>query len=55
MKVHFDGNIIDCDKDLFTLDNNFNRCLINYDELEENIINNFYIKLEKIFGPLNLL
>ncbi|OCG24847.1 hypothetical protein A9G45_08830 [Gilliamella sp. HK2] len=53
MLARYDGNFIGIDKNLFTLDNNFNRCLINYDELEENIINHFYIELEKIGGHLN--
>ncbi|OCG67779.1 hypothetical protein A9G41_09500 [Gilliamella sp. Nev5-1] len=53
MLAHCDENFIGIDKNLFTLDNNFNRCLINYDELEENIINHFYIELEKIGGHLN--
>ncbi|OCG20437.1 MULTISPECIES: hypothetical protein [unclassified Gilliamella] len=53
MLARYDENFINIDKNLFTLDNNFNRCLINYDELEENIINNFYIELEKIGGHLN--
>jgi hypothetical protein len=51
--ARYDENFIDFDNNIFTLDNSFNRCLINYDELEENIINHFYIELEKIGGHLN--
>jgi hypothetical protein len=46
---------VNSDVSLFLENHNFYNDLICYNKSEEDIINNFYIRLEKIFGPLNLL